>query len=154
MNEGDREILEHFSKTREKTKELLGCVADEWLMRTPEGEHHPLSWLFHHAASGELWWMPNVMRDGGPGQHTYDDNKDSILEVMETGRVRVISFFSADDGAAMGRTFSWVDEKGVTEKWIGRNRVLYLSDHEVHHRGKIVLALRQWGLTDLPFMPF
>ena len=154
MNDADREILDNFVRTRNKTIDLVRRVPDEWLQRTPDAEEHPLSVLLSHAGASEAWKMANVMRDGGPGEHPSPNTKAEIAKAIETYRDRVRSFFTADDGAAMGRTFSFTNEDGRTNEWTGRNRVLYFTLHETHHRGKIVLALRQWGMTDIPFLPF
>jgi uncharacterized damage-inducible protein DinB len=154
MNDGDREILDHFTRTREKTKELLRRVPEDWLERTPDGEKYSLGVLFQHTGCGEAWWMHAVMKDGGPQHYGPAGDTDSILERMETARGRVVSFFEEGDGRRMAEMFSWVDENGKTLEWQGRDRLHYFTDHEVHHRGKIVLALRQWGFEDIPFLPY
>ena len=154
MNDADREILDHFIRTRAKTVELVRRVPDELLPQTPDGEESAFAQLFNHAGSGEAWWMANVLRDGGDQSQSFAQDKESILKAIQAAGNRVASSFSADDGEAMGRTFSFVDENGQTLEWTGRNRLLYFISHEVHHRGKIVLALRQCGFTDIPFLPF
>jgi uncharacterized damage-inducible protein DinB len=154
MNDGDREILDHFARTRDQTIRLAERVPEDGLARTAAGEEHTLGWLFAHCACGTTWWLHNVLRDGQPSVPERDGDKDWILDVLRATRDRFIAFFSADDGEPMGRTFSFAESDGTECKWVGRNRVLYLMDHEVHHRGKIVLALRQWGFKDIPFLPY
>jgi len=154
LNDGDQEILEHFIRTREKTIELVRRTPEELLTRRAEGEGGPLNRLFIHIATGVDWWMHNVMRDGRGRAPGYGRDKNGILQALAASRDRLISFSSVGDGERMGQTFSRAEENGSTRQWAGRDRVLYLTDHEVHHRGKIVLALRQWGFTDIPFLPY
>jgi len=154
MNDGDREILDHFIRTREKTIELARRTPEELLTRTAEGEGGPLNRLFLHIATGVDWWMRNVMRDGCGDIPSYGRDKEGILQALAASRDRLMSFFDDGSGERMGEMFSRVEEDGSTSEWAGRDRVLYLTDHEVHHRGKIVLALRQWGFNDIPFLPY
>ena len=156
MNAGDREILDHFVRTRKKTIELLEQVPDEWLTRKAEGEDMSLGWLFMHIAGGPDWWMEHCMQDGkrwqypGVGPFT----KDSIQTASSASLDRVRVFFEREGEDLMGKEFALSPEKTEGEgSWLGRNRVLYLADHEIHHRGKIILALRQWGMGEFPFMP-
>ena len=156
MNTSDREILDHFVRTRKKTIELFSKVLDEWLSRKPDGEDMSLSWLFMHIADGPNWWMTYCMQDGGewqyPGNGSFD--KNTISDALNASLSRVVTFFESKEDR-MNRRFELPLEKTEGDgSWLGRNRVLYLADHEVHHRGKIVLALRQWGMTGIPFMPF
>ena len=151
MNDGDREIIDHFIWVREQTMELLRRVPQEFLTRTPDGEDHKLSFLFAHAGCSGSWWMHNVLGAGGPEHHSSPDDRQSLLAEMESWRDRVVSFFEADDGERMGQTFSPTDESGTTREWTGRNRLLYFAGHEVHHHGRIVLALRQCGFTNFPW---
>ena len=157
MDMGDCEILDHFVPTRKKTTDLLERVPDDWLARKADGEDMTLGWLFMHMADGPDWWMEHCMRDGmgwqWPGHGPFTRN--SIQNALLTSLDRVLAFFEPEEGECMGKEFELVPEKTEGEgKWLGRNRVLYLADHEVHHRGKIVLSLRQWGMSDFPFMPF
>lgn len=154
MNDGDREILDHFIRTREKTIELARRTPEEFLTKRAEGEGGPLNRSFIHIATGVDWWMRNVMCDGCGDIPVYGREKEGILHSLAASRDRLVSFFSAGDGEGMGGAFSRAEEGGSTSEWAGRDRVLYLTDHEVHHRGKIVLALRQWGFTDIPFLPY
>jgi len=155
MTDADRELLDHFRRTREKTIELLACVPDELLPRTPDGETQPLYYLLAHAgSSGTHWWMHHVLNDGLEDHHRFPAEKDALLADMQYWRDRVLAYFTAENGANLGKTFHFDDEYGTRLEWTGRNRLLYFVDHEVHHRGKIVLALRQWGVEGLPFFPF
>jgi uncharacterized damage-inducible protein DinB len=157
MDMGDREILEHFARTREKTIGLLERVPDEWLSRKADGEDMTLGWLFMHIANGPDWWMQHCMQDGKGWQYQGDGpfDRTSIQNGLVASCDRVLAFFETEGGESMGEEFELVPEKTVGKgKWIGRNRILYLADHEVHHRGKIVLSLRQWGMREFPFMPF
>ncbi len=154
MDDGDREILDHFIRTREKTIELARRTPEELLTRRAEGEGGPLNRLFIHTATGVDWWMHNVMRDGKGDMPSYGRDKDGILEALAASRDRLSSFFDDGSGDRMGQVFSRKEKDGSSSQYVGRDRVLYLTDHEVHHRGKIVLALRQWGFTDIPFLPY
>jgi len=157
MDMGDREILDHFVRSRKKTIELLERVPDELLARKAEGEDMTLGWLFMHIADGPNWWMEHCMRDGMGWQYPGDGPfaRKSIHIALIASLDRVVAFFEADREDRMGKAFELVPEKTEGEgSWLGRNRILYLTDHEVHHRGKIVLSVRQWEMSDLPFMPF
>ncbi len=153
LSDGDREILEAFDRARGKTIALLKIVPAKLLVRKPEGEDVSLGELFHHIASTCDGWMARAMIDGGPPPATYNASKPSISKALSASRKRVLSFFKADGGAMMEKVFT-PSRQGKTYRFVGRNRVSYLTQHEVHHRGKIILALRQWGVTEIPFMPF
>jgi uncharacterized damage-inducible protein DinB len=101
------------------------------------------------------------MKDGQGAPWPLGDQHDpaSIVQALEQSRQRLLDFFEGGDAARMGQTFTLNPRElpdpadGPLEAYTGRNRVLYLTDHEVHHRGKVVLALRQWGMRAVPFMP-
>jgi uncharacterized damage-inducible protein DinB len=156
MNPADREILDHFARVREKTIELFEQMPDEMLGRKADGEDMTLGWLFMHIADGPDWWMEHCMQDGRgwiyPGDGPFQG--EEIKGALQASLRRITEFFQAGDGERMGESFELDPEKTEGEGcWTGRNRVLYLAAHEVHHRGKMVLALRQWGADEFPFMP-
>src|SRR5215203_4961029 len=153
MNPADHEILKHFRQIRQRTIDLLERIPEEILTRQADGETIPLGKLFKHIAYVVDGWMDDFLQDGR-GMPKYGDDKASILAALESTADRLVSFFEADDGERMGQEHPTMLDDGVTPVlWTGRDRVLYLTDHEVHHRGKIVLALRQWGFADIPPMP-
>ena len=156
MNEADGVILDHFRDIRGRTLEMLGVVPDELLARAAKGEEHPLCWQFAHIAGGVNWWMHHVMNDGLGWVDDHPAQKEAMRDGLIASQDRLISFFSADDGEAMGRVFTMSEEKepegGLTE-WVGRDRVLYLTAHELHHLGRAELALWQFGLTGTPDFP-
>ncbi len=152
MNEADQEILDHFTRTRDKTIELLGTLPDDWLARTPDGEDRDLAAIFEHIALGVDHWMENCMGDRGQADRTPRKTKAALVAALENSRDRLVRFFQRDGGQPMHRQYAHQRDKSVP--YIGRNRVLYLTQHEAHHRGKVVLAVRQWGFTDVPFLPY
>jgi uncharacterized damage-inducible protein DinB len=154
MHPADRELLDHFRRTRDKTIELVACIPEDLLGRTSPGESGPLHRLLAHAGCSESWKMANLLRDGQGPNHSHPPDRAGLVAEITRCRDRVLAFFEADDGANLGRVFHLVEQDGTRREWTGRNRLLYFIDHEVHHRGKVVLALRQYGSADIPFMPF
>ena len=153
MQSGDKEILADFDRTRSKTLALLKIVPAKLLARKAEGEDATLGELFHHIAATNAGWMARCMQDRGPLPAAYVASKPAISKALSAARKRVLQHFKANGGAAMDVVYE--PKRGAkTYRFVGRNRVCYLTQHEVHHRGKIILALRQWGIADIPFMPF
>lgn len=153
MSAGDREILDAFDRARSKTIALLKIVPANMLTRQPDGEDMTIGELFHHIATACDGWMAKAMMDGGPLPVAYTATKPAISKALSASRKRMLSFFKAEGGEKMECVYT-PSRQGKTYHFVGRNRVSYLTQHEVHHRGKIILALRQWGITDIPFMPF
>lgn len=153
MHPADREILDHFLRIRERTIDLLVRIPDDLLDRTAPGEDRPTRRWFVHLARVVDAWLDELMLDGG-GKPEYQFDRDGLVEALRLSARRLVTFFEADDGLKMAEVYNTTLADDVTPvTWIGRDRVLYLTDHEVHHRGKIVLALRQWGFADIPVMP-
>ena len=153
MHPADREILKHFRQIRRRTIDLVERIPEEMLTRQADGEGLPLGKLFKHIAYVVDGWMDDFLHDG-KGMPKYADDKASILAALESTAERLVNFFEAEDGRRMEQEHPTTLDDGVTPVlWTGRDRILYLTDHEVHHRGKIVLALRQWGFGDIPPMP-
>ncbi len=153
MDAGDREILADFVRTRDKTIALLKNVPPRFLSRTPKGEEETLGQLFHHIAAAVDGWMMRCMQDGGPTPPKYKPSKPAIMNALRNSQKRLPKHFKAKSGKAMSAIYKPV-RSGKTYRFTGRDRVHYLTQHEVHHRGKIVLALRQWGFTKIPYMPY
>jgi uncharacterized damage-inducible protein DinB len=153
MNPADRQILDHFRQIRERTLDLLERLPEELLDQTADGEDRPLRHLFVHLARTIDNWMSDLLKDG-LGLPVYGVDKGSLELALRISADRVISFFEADDGERMGREIpDKLETTGKPVIWTGRDRVLYLTAHEIHHRGKMVLALRQAGFADIPPMP-
>jgi uncharacterized damage-inducible protein DinB len=149
----DQEILNAMAVTRDKTLEVLEVVPDDWLCRKPDGEQHSMGWVFQHIASGEAWWLHRVMKDQGDLVAAGEDlPKRDIAQLLRDTAMRMASFFGRD--GAMEAQYDYPRPDGQTRPLTGRWCALYLLQHEVHHRGKIVLALRQWGLKGIPFIPY
>ena len=151
MDDGDREIIEHFKWMRGNTIELAQRMTNELMGRTPDGESQKLSVLLTHAGCSGAWWMSNVLRDGGRESERFSDDREEMIEEMQWWRDRVVSFFEANGGERMGQTFFFTEEDGTKLEWTGRNRLFYFIAHEADHYGRIVLALRQWGFDDIPW---
>lgn len=149
----DQEILNAMARTREKTLDVLEVVPDECLCRKPDGEQHSIGCVFQHIACGDTWWMHRVMKDqGGVVQPREDISKPDIASLLRGTAARLASFFARD--GAMETQYDYPRPDGQTRPLTGRWCALYLLQHEVHHRGKIVLALRQWGISPIPFIPY
>jgi len=154
MTDADREILDHYLRTRDKTIELVRAVPEDWLSRKAEGEDLDLAGIIQHIALGVDQWMETCMGDARQVDRKPKHTKETLLAALEASRDRLVRFFEANDGQPMGQTFTSQAGRSAGRTFVGRNRVLYLTQHEAHHRGKLVLALRQWGFTDVPFLPY
>ena len=153
LSPGDREILDAFDRARAKTIALLKIVPAKSLTRKADGEDVSIGELFHHIAATVDGWMARCMQDRGPMPGAYEPSKPAISKALSASRKRLLAYFKSEGGVKMDKVFM-ASRQGKTYRFVGRNRVSYLTQHEVHHRGKIILALRQWGVHEIPFMPF
>ncbi|MCI0364471.1 MAG: DinB family protein [Phycisphaerales bacterium] len=153
MDAGDKEILNDFKRTRQKTIDLLAGIPPSMLGEKADGEDLTMGELFHHIAATVDGWMARCMQDGGDLPPRYKASKPAIVRALQSSQRRLLKYFNAKKGTAMKAVYR-PKRKGKKYRFVGRDRVLYLTQHEAHHRGKIVLALRQWGFTEIPYLPY
>lgn len=157
MHPADHEILDAFDRTRAATIDLLDRMPDDLLLRTPAGAEKSLAWEFWHIADGVHGWMTWCMEGGSADDELPQRfSKAELRAILESTREHLLGYFRANEGEAMGRSYRPPSFRhpGRINDFTGRERVLYLTGHEAHHRGKVVLGLRQMGFTDVPFIPY
>jgi uncharacterized damage-inducible protein DinB len=160
MHPGDEETLDHFVRTRQKTIELAERIPSDLLALEFQDWGGMIGRNLLHIAEGVDWWMHNVIGDGRGPEPDYRTDGDGIVDGLGRSRDRLLAFL-ADGSDAMGGVYTFQDPEmrrqeeaeGNAVTWVGRAWVHYITDHEIHHRGKIVLALRQAGFRDFPFLP-
>jgi uncharacterized damage-inducible protein DinB len=146
MHDADLSILRHFAGVRDVTIALLHKVPEDWLDRPlPGGDGWTVRRAFLHIAAGQCGWL----QWAGEGKGGVDEEAaaDSALieRTLLDARKRMIDFFGAPETDRMGPL--------GRDGHVGRELVLYLTAHEVHHRGTVVRALWQWDMKDTPFEP-
>lgn len=156
MHEADRQIIDTFKAIRQGTIELTRRLPDELLAMSYEGDFTPqVATTLLHIADGPNWWLTHCMQDGESwSAPPATGDRRAVIESLDQSCDRLVRFSEADDGANMGRSFRLVADQGGDGPWSGRNRLMYLTAHETHHRAKLVLVLRQSGFGDFPFFPF
>ncbi|MBC8145414.1 MAG: DinB family protein [bacterium] len=153
MHDADRMILEHFTAVRARTVELLAAIPDEMLERTPDSSTMSVGKEIAHLARALESWLYHVLEDGAAEPERIGTDRVSIRAALDHSRDRLLTHFTKNDGANMSQVIESEYSTGAPVTYIGRERVLYLTAHEVHHRGRIVVSLRQWGLDRIPTMP-
>lgn len=156
MHEADQQILDTFTACRNATLELARRIPDDLLGLSFDGDFAPtVAATLLHIADGPDWWMQHCMQDGrGRSAPPKATDRQTIIHQLQTSRDRLLQFFQCDDAVNMARSFRIVPEHGGDGPWTGRDRVLYLLAHEIHHRAKLVLVLRRAGFSNFPFFPF
>ena len=79
-----------------------------------------------------------------PAQPQLPDKKGIAGNKLTASRDRLLEFFSAAGGAAMGRGFAFAKGDDGKNTWGGRERVMYRVAHELHRPGQAGSALRQF----------
>ena len=149
MHPADKQIIEHFEHVRDTTIELFERVPDGLLGRVPEGMPDGIGLEFYHIAVSTNWFMDTAIGDAVweavPG---YSD-RARLLELLLTTRERPRALLSASP-ELLERESTIVFDDGRVYTHNGRDWLLTTIDHEVSHRGRLTLALRQMGFTDFP----
>lgn len=150
MDAGKLWVLDHFAVAREKTLELVRAIPEEWFDRKAAGEEVPLKGVLAHVSSAIDYYMTKVALDGKPRFARPGKGRTGMIRALEKSRDRLLSFFETEGGKRLGQQF----KEGRELVFTGQQMVDYLTDHEIHHRAKIVLALRQWGMKEFPPLNF
>ena len=82
MNDADKEIIAHYTRTRNKTIELLRAVPDDWLSRKADGEDQDLAMLVEHIALGVDHWLEACMGDPDRVDRTPRRTKAALLAAL------------------------------------------------------------------------
>jgi uncharacterized damage-inducible protein DinB len=114
----------------------------------PEGGKNSIGDLLRHISETELWWFGNVIL----GNDNYKDltkeaapDIDSILTHLEKNHELVIQVLEKET------TDTWTGKKFRVE-WrdedlILRDIVWHVAEHEMRHRGQIMMMMRLQGIV-------
>jgi uncharacterized damage-inducible protein DinB len=149
MNDSDRDILNHFTYTRAKTLEVLHGITDEMLPRVPDADSQTVAQQFYYISRSTEWFMDTVMGDGGGEVQSIPVDRNELVQLLEVSAHRPSAFFETNP-ARWNEQFTATIGGGTVETHSGRIWLLTTIDHEVHHRGRILLALRQMGVGGFP----
>ncbi len=146
MHDADLSILRHFAGIRDVTIALLRRLPEDWLDRPlPGGDGWTVRQAFLHIAAGQCGWLKGLGDGKGWGVDPEEAmDRPGIETALRDARKRMLDFFGSPEVDRMSRAFP---------PHVGRDIVLYLTAHEVHHRGTVVRALWEWDMKDLPFEP-
>jgi uncharacterized damage-inducible protein DinB len=145
-------LTEHWADLNDHLIELVGLIPDDKLDWSPGPELWTFRGTLQHLLGGRLYWLANVVNDGGPSPD-YDatGKSTSDLQHMIADSWQRLECFLANPTMLSAKyqhpTGPWpyLDPSVTDGHYVAYHRFV----HDVEHRGDILRLLATLGI-DLP----
>jgi len=141
------ELFRHWAEVRDGLFQALDKLTDEQLDFTPREGLWSLGTVARHIANGEEGWFRFAVTrelDEWPPEYTAKDypTVQAIKALLTEVHARTEAYLATVDVADLDRVIEMPWGESLPLRWI----IWHVLEHEIHHRGEILLMLGLLGM--------
>jgi uncharacterized damage-inducible protein DinB len=139
------DIVPNWRRLNEMIVDLVDRVPDDRMDWSPRPELWTFQHLFQHVAEAREQWMVRAINDGKPDIDVYRNvaTKREIQDALRRTFDRIERTFT--DQARLDATYKdrwWAEAPLRDGHWVA----FHLLEHDIHHRGELLLYLALLGV--------